>query len=72
MQEQVDDFTGVSSKVIIESKDPESAAERSRFIETERVRARSESRSLLPVGAYLTVNRGRRGRGGARRCQDPA
>ncbi len=54
MQEQVDEFTGVSSKVIIESRDPELRP---------RITIRSlgddtEARSLLPVGAYLSVSEG--------------
>jgi DNA-directed RNA polymerase subunit beta' len=54
MQEQVDDFTGVSSKVIIESKD---ASLRPQITIVEMGGA-SESKSLLPVGAYLSVNEG--------------
>jgi DNA-directed RNA polymerase subunit beta' len=54
MQEQVDDFTGVSSKVIIESKDPELRPTVT-ILETE---GEGETKSLLPVGAYLTVNEG--------------
>ena len=51
MQEQVDEFTGMSSKVIIESKDPELRP---------RISVKSESgdtvaRALLPVGANLGV-----------------
>jgi DNA-directed RNA polymerase subunit beta' len=53
MQEQVDDFTGVSSKVIIESKDPEL-----RPTITIREHDGGETKSLLPVGAYLSVNEG--------------
>jgi DNA-directed RNA polymerase subunit beta' len=54
MQEQVDDFTGVSSKVIIESKDPELRPTIT-ILETG---GDGETKSLLPVGAYLTVNEG--------------
>jgi DNA-directed RNA polymerase subunit beta' len=54
MQEQVDDFTGVSSKVIIESKDPELRPQIS-IIEAG---GETESKSLLPVGAYLSVGEG--------------
>jgi DNA-directed RNA polymerase subunit beta' len=54
MQEQVDEFTGVSSKVIIESKDPELRP----LISIAEVDGDNESRSLLPVGAYLSVNEG--------------
>ncbi|HEB90325.1 MAG TPA: DNA-directed RNA polymerase subunit beta' [Deltaproteobacteria bacterium] len=54
MQEQVDDFTGVSSKVIIESKDPEL---RPTVIITA-ADGESETKAQLPVGAYLTVNEG--------------
>ena len=56
MQEQVDDFTGVSSKVIIESKDPELRPQIS-IVEGEG-EGESESKSLLPVGAYLSVGEG--------------
>jgi DNA-directed RNA polymerase subunit beta' len=54
MQEQVDDFTGVSSKVIIESKDPELRPQ----ITIQELVGEGESKSLLPVGAYLSVNEG--------------
>ncbi|MCA9506178.1 MAG: DNA-directed RNA polymerase subunit beta' [Spirochaetaceae bacterium] len=54
MQEQVDEFTGVSSKVIIESKDPELRPQ----ITIVEMDGQSESKSLLPVGAYLSVNEG--------------
>ncbi len=53
MQEQVDEFTGVSSKVIIESKDPEL---RPRIIM--KTADGQESRALLPVGAFLTIAEG--------------
>ena len=54
MQEQVDDFTGVSSKVIIESKDPELRPQ----VGINEIDGDGESKSLLPVGAYLSVNEG--------------
>jgi len=52
MQEQVDEFTGLSSKVITESKDPDA-----------RPRLRVESAAgdrtaMLPVGAFLAVGKG--------------
>jgi DNA-directed RNA polymerase subunit beta' len=55
MQEQVDEFTGVSSKVITESKDPDLQP---------RIAIKSPDgdqtlgRALLPVGAYLSVSEG--------------
>ena len=54
MQEQVDEFTGLSSKVIIEAKDPELRP---------RISVKNESdetvaRALLPVGANLGVIEG--------------
>jgi DNA-directed RNA polymerase subunit beta' len=54
MQEQVDEFTGVSSKVIIESKDPELRPR----ITIKAADDGTESRALLPVGAYLSVSEG--------------
>jgi DNA-directed RNA polymerase subunit beta' len=54
MQEQVDDFTGVSSKVIIEAKD---GALRPQVVIKE-LDGDGESKSLLPVGAYLSVVEG--------------
>ena len=54
MQEQVDDFTGVSSKVIIEAKDA-SLRPQITILEHE---GDSETASLLPVGAYLSVTEG--------------
>jgi DNA-directed RNA polymerase subunit beta' len=51
-QEQVDEFTGLSSRVVIESKDPDM---RPRLVvEGEG----GERTSLLPVGAFLAVNPG--------------
>ncbi len=54
MQEQVDDFTGVSSKVITESKDPDMRPR----VSVKGVEGDTVSRALLPVGAYLSVNEG--------------
>jgi len=54
MQEQVDDFTGVSSKVIIESKDPDLRP----TITVTEVDGEGETKALLPVGAYLSVTEG--------------
>ncbi|MAJ61400.1 MAG: DNA-directed RNA polymerase subunit beta' [bacterium TMED88] len=54
MQEQVDEFTGVSSKVIIESKDPDLRPR----ITIRSLEDGTESRSILPVGAYLSVSEG--------------
>ena len=54
MAEQVDDFTGVSSKVIIESKDPDLRP----TITVLEPDGKGETNALLPVGAYLTVNEG--------------
>ncbi|MDG2051493.1 MAG: DNA-directed RNA polymerase subunit beta', partial [Myxococcota bacterium] len=54
MQEQVDEFTGVSSKVIIESKDPDLRPR----ITIRSLSDGAESRSILPVGAYLSVSEG--------------
>jgi len=54
MQEQVDEFTGVSSKVIIESKDPDLRPR----ITIRSLADGTESRSILPVGAYLSVSEG--------------
>jgi DNA-directed RNA polymerase subunit beta' len=54
MQEQVDEFTGVSSKVIIESKDPSLRPS----VVVKGADGDSESRSLLPVNAFLSVAEG--------------
>ena len=54
MQEQVDEFTGVSSKVIIESKDPELKP----GIIVRSLEDGSESKTVLPVGAFLSVSEG--------------
>jgi len=56
MQEQVDDFTGVSSKVIIESKDPELRPQIT--VKAAAEEGDTETKSILPVGAYLSVNEG--------------
>ncbi len=56
MQEQVDEFTGVSSKVIIESKDP--SLRPSMVIRSLGEDGAESSRSVLPVGAFLTVGEG--------------
>jgi len=53
MQEQVDEFTGLSSRVIIESKDP---ANKPR-ITIEDASGERVAQALLPVGANLAVNR---------------
>ena len=60
VQEQVDEFTGVSSKVVIEAKDPEMRP---------RISIKSEggetvARSLLPVGAIISVADGEEVRAG--------
>jgi len=54
MREQVDEFTGVSSKVIIESKDPELRPR----ISVKDPSGATETRALLPVGAALAVTEG--------------
>ncbi|MAI27155.1 MAG: DNA-directed RNA polymerase subunit beta' [Myxococcota bacterium] len=54
MQEQVDEFTGVSSKVIIESKDPSLRPS----ISVRSAEGGEDSASLLPVGAFLSVSEG--------------
>jgi DNA-directed RNA polymerase subunit beta' len=55
MREQVDEFTGVSSKVIIESKDPELRPR----ISVKNAEGTTEARALLPVGAALSVSEGK-------------
>jgi DNA-directed RNA polymerase subunit beta' len=55
MQEQVDEFTGVSSKVITESKDPDM---RPRIAIHAADGGDALGRALLPVGAYLSVAEG--------------
>jgi DNA-directed RNA polymerase subunit beta' len=54
MQEQVDEFTGMSSKVIIESKDPELRPR----VSVKNEAGNTIARLLLPVGAYLAVDNG--------------
>jgi len=54
MREQVDEFTGVSSKVIIESKDPELRPR----ISVKDASGATDARALLPVGAALAVSEG--------------
>ncbi|MFP8874231.1 MAG: DNA-directed RNA polymerase subunit beta', partial [Myxococcota bacterium] len=54
MQEQVDEFTGVSSKVITESKDPD-LRPRVSIMTDENENLGS---ALVPVGAFLSVNEG--------------
>ena len=55
MQEQVDEFTGLSSRVIIESKDPDLRPRIS--VKNEPRRARSPGRCCRS-GAYLSVSEG--------------
>ena len=54
MAEQVDEFTGMSSKVITESKDPDMRPR----ISVKDAEGKTVARSLLPVGAYLAVVEG--------------
>ena len=54
MREQVDEFTGLSSKVIIESKDPELRPR----ISIKDASGTTVARALLPVGANLGVTEG--------------
>src|SRR5574338_1585866 len=54
MQEQVDEFTGMSSKVVIESKDPHLRPR----IHVKTDAGETIARALLPVGAYLAVPEG--------------
>jgi len=56
MQEQVDEFTGLSSKVIIESKDPELRPRIS--VKDPSGVTQPGGRSLLPVGAYVATTEG--------------
>ena len=68
MQEQVDEFTGLSRKVIVESKDPELRPRIS--IKDDKGRTlnlpgtASQARYLLPVGANIFVSEGRYGEAG--------
>jgi DNA-directed RNA polymerase subunit beta' len=52
MQEQVDEFTGMSSKVICESKDPDLRPR----ISIKDAGSATIARSLLPVGAHVVVS----------------
>jgi DNA-directed RNA polymerase subunit beta' len=54
MREQVDEFTGLSSKVIIESKDPDLRPR----ISIKDASGKTVTRALLPVGANLAVTEG--------------
>ena len=54
MQEQVDEFTGVSSRVITESKDPDLRPRISITTDQDE----DLGSSLLPVGAFLSVSEG--------------
>ena len=54
MQEQVDEFTGVSSRVITESKDPDLRPRISITTDEDE----DLGSSLLPVGAFLSVSEG--------------
>jgi DNA-directed RNA polymerase subunit beta' len=55
LQEQVDEFTGVSSRVIIEGKDPEL---RPRVTINSLDGTETLGRSILPVGAFVSATRG--------------
>ena len=65
MQEQLDEVTGFSSKVIIESRDPEARPRISIKDETGKTAKipgyRAMARYLLPVGANIVVTEGRSG-----------
>jgi DNA-directed RNA polymerase subunit beta' len=54
MAEQVDEFTGVSSKVIVESKDPDMRPR----ISVKSAADETVGRALLPVGAIVSVSEG--------------
>jgi DNA-directed RNA polymerase subunit beta' len=54
MREQVDEFTGISSKVIIESKDPELRPR----VSIKGGEGTTQFRALLPVGANMAVTEG--------------
>jgi DNA-directed RNA polymerase subunit beta' len=56
MQEQVDEFTGLSSKVVIEAKDPDLRPRIS--VKGADGATLPGGRALLPVGAYLAVAEG--------------
>ena len=68
MQEQVDEFTGLSSRVIVESRDPEMRPS----ISVKNEADETVYQALLPVGAYLSVSEGEDGRRRRRGRQDPA
>ncbi len=65
MQEQVDDFTGVSSKVIIESKDPELRPQIS-IIEAGARASRSRCFRSAPTSRWARARRSRRARSSRR------
>jgi DNA-directed RNA polymerase subunit beta' len=54
MREQVDEFTGISSKVIVESKDPELRPR----VEIKDAGENTMGRALLPVGAFVVIAEG--------------
>jgi DNA-directed RNA polymerase subunit beta' len=54
MQEQVDEFTGLSSRVIVESRDPEMRPS----ISVKNEADETVYQALLPVGAYLSISEG--------------
>ncbi|MCZ6784562.1 MAG: DNA-directed RNA polymerase subunit beta', partial [Proteobacteria bacterium] len=54
MQEQVDEFTGMSSKVIVESKDPDLRPR----ISIKGPDGETQGRALLPVGAFVSIEDG--------------
>jgi DNA-directed RNA polymerase subunit beta' len=54
MREQVDEFTGLSSKVIIESRDPDMQPR----ISVKSADNETLYQALLPVGSYLSVSEG--------------
>jgi DNA-directed RNA polymerase subunit beta' len=60
MREQVDEFTGMSSKVIVESKDPELRPR----ISVKGSGGETLGRALLPVGAFVSVSEGQSVGGG--------
>ena len=75
MEEKVDERTGLSTKVIIDSKDVEKRPRISiKDIEgqTARLSATSEARYLLPVGAHINVQEGQTVFAGDVTGQDPA
>jgi len=54
MREQVDEFTGLSSKVIVESRDPDLRPR----VSVKDGSGKTAYQALLPVGAYLSVTEG--------------